>query len=75
MTFLTELNANGPRTRLLILCPLAKEWSLLVRTFEASFDVERLHDLKIEAGYIPDWRVLVATGGHERHNSLFRPNT
>jgi adenosylhomocysteine nucleosidase len=35
-----------------------------VRTFEASLDVERLHDLKIEAAYIPDWRVLVAPGGH-----------
>ena len=35
-----------------------------MRTFEASLNVERLHDLKIEAACIPDWRVLVATGGH-----------
>ena len=50
--------------RILILCPLAREWSFLVKTFEASLDVERLHDLKIEAAYIPDWRALVASGGH-----------
>ena len=50
--------------RILILCPLAREWSFLVNTFEASLHVERLHDLKIEAAYILDWRVLVAPGGH-----------
>ena len=50
--------------RLLILCPLAREWSFLVSTFEASLHVERLHDLKIEGAYIPDWRALVAPGGH-----------
>jgi adenosylhomocysteine nucleosidase len=50
--------------RLLILCPLAREWSFLVKTFEASLHVERVHDLKIEATYIPDWRALVAPGGH-----------
>src|SRR6516165_9707042 len=50
--------------RLLILCPLAREWSLLVKTFDASRHVERLHDLKIDAAYIPDWRALVAPGGH-----------
>ena len=37
---------------------------MLVSTFEASVHVERLHDLKIEAAYIPDWRALVAPGGH-----------
>src|SRR5262252_4915795 len=50
--------------RLLILCPLTREWSFLVSRFEASLHVERLHDLKIEAAYIPDWRALVAPGGH-----------
>jgi len=35
-----------------------------VGTFEPSIHVERLHDLKIEAAYIPDWRALVAPGGH-----------
>jgi adenosylhomocysteine nucleosidase len=50
--------------RILILCSLAKELSFLVKTFEASRHVERLHDLKIEAVYIPDWRALVAPGGH-----------
>src|ERR1700730_1335658 len=50
--------------RLLIVCPLAREWPFLVSTFEAWLHVERLHDLKIEAAYIPDWRALVAPGGH-----------
>jgi adenosylhomocysteine nucleosidase len=50
--------------RILILCPLAREWSFLVSTFEPAIRVERLHDLKIKAAYIPDWRALVAPGGH-----------
>jgi adenosylhomocysteine nucleosidase len=50
--------------RILILCPLASEWSFLVSTFEPSIHVERLHDLKIKAAYIPDRRALVAHGGH-----------
>src|SRR5215470_3089404 len=54
----------APEPRLLILCPLAREWSFLVKTFEASPHVERLHDLKIEAAHIPNWRALVAPGGH-----------
>src|SRR5215469_10764903 len=51
-------------SRILILCPLTREWSFLVNTFEASLHIERLHDLKIDAAYIPDWRALVAPGGH-----------
>jgi hypothetical protein len=43
---------------------LAREWSFLVSTFEASLHVEQLHDLKIKAAYIPDRRALVAHGGH-----------
>jgi adenosylhomocysteine nucleosidase len=50
--------------RILILCPLAREWSFLTSTFEPSTHVEPLHDLKIKAAYIPDWRVLAAPGGH-----------
>jgi adenosylhomocysteine nucleosidase len=50
--------------RILILAPLAREWSFLVSTFEASLHVEHLHDLKIKAAYIPHWRALVAHGGH-----------
>jgi adenosylhomocysteine nucleosidase len=37
---------------------------MLVSAFEASVHVERLHDLKIEAAYIRDWRALVTPGGH-----------
>ena len=54
----------APEPRILILCPLAREWSVLVSTFEPSIHVERLHDLKVEAAYISDWRALVAPGGH-----------
>ena len=36
---------------------------MLVSTFEASVHVERLHDLKIEAAHVRDWRALVAPGG------------
>jgi adenosylhomocysteine nucleosidase len=50
--------------QILIVCSLAREWSILVTTFQASLHVERLHDLKIDAMYIPDWRVLVGPGGH-----------
>jgi len=50
--------------RLLILCPLAREWSFLVKTFEASLHVEHLRDLKIKAAYIPDWCALLTQGGH-----------
>src|SRR5215472_12460242 len=50
--------------RILVLCPLTREWSFLVSKFEASVHVERLHKLKIEAAYIPNWCVLVAPGGH-----------
>src|SRR6516164_11183647 len=37
---------------------------MLVSAFEASVHVERLHDLKIEAAHVRDWRALVAPGGH-----------
>jgi adenosylhomocysteine nucleosidase len=50
--------------RILILCPLTREWSFLVKTFEASIHVDRLHYLKVEAVHIRDWRALVAPGGH-----------
>jgi adenosylhomocysteine nucleosidase len=50
--------------RILVLCPLTREWSFLVSTIEPSIHVERLHHLKVEAAYIPDWRALVAPGGH-----------
>ena len=58
--------------RILILCPLPREWSFLVKTFEASLHVERLHDLKIEAAYISDWRALAAPGGHGKTQFAFQ---
>jgi adenosylhomocysteine nucleosidase len=54
--------ALGPR--ILMLCPLAAEWSLLVGRFEQSHPVVPVYDLKIDAAYIRDWRALVAPGGH-----------
>jgi adenosylhomocysteine nucleosidase len=50
--------------RILILCPLAREWSFLLNRFAASVHAERLHDLKTDAAYIPDSRAPVAPGGH-----------
>jgi len=50
--------------RILILCPLAEEWSILTSRFEVSHRLEHVHDLKIEATYVPDWRTLLAPGGH-----------
>src|SRR5215469_1589947 len=50
--------------RILILCPLAEERSLLVNTFAVSHQVEHVHNLEIEAAYAADWRALVAPGGH-----------
>jgi adenosylhomocysteine nucleosidase len=44
--------------------PVGQGGLFLVSTFESSIHVEHLHDLKIKAAYIPDWRALVAPGGH-----------
>jgi len=52
--------------RMIILCPLAKEWSILSNAFESSQSVKRVEGLKINTVYVADWRVLVATGGHGR---------
>ena len=43
---------------------MAREWSFLLNTFAPSLHTERLDDLKIDAAYIPDWRAVVAPGGH-----------
>ena len=60
--------------RILILCPLAEEWSLLVNTFAVSHQVEHVHNLKIEAAYAADWRALGHRAVTARRNSLFRLN-
>jgi hypothetical protein len=60
--------------RILILCPLAREWSFLVKTFEASLHVERLQISRSKPHIYPTgapwWHRVVM----ERHNSPFRPN-
>jgi nucleoside phosphorylase len=59
------VNVRGAlEPRILILCPLARDWSFLVSTFEVSVHVERVYDLKIDAAYISGWPALVAPGGH-----------
>jgi len=45
---------TAPEPRLLILCHWPENWSFLVNTFESSLHVERIHDLRIDAAYIPD---------------------
>jgi len=50
--------------RVLILSPLAEEWLILTSRFELSRRLEPVHDLKIEVAYMPDWRALLAPGGH-----------
>jgi adenosylhomocysteine nucleosidase len=53
--------------RILILCPLAAEWSLLVGRFESSYHhVAPVNDLKINGAYIRDWHALVAPSGHDK---------
>jgi adenosylhomocysteine nucleosidase len=55
--------------RILILCPLAAEWSLLVDRFAQSHHVAPVNDLKIDAAYTRDWHALVALGGHGKTQS------
>jgi adenosylhomocysteine nucleosidase len=50
--------------RMLVLCPLAVEFSTLLRDFEASHRAERVDDLKMNAAYFRNWRLLLAPGGH-----------
>jgi adenosylhomocysteine nucleosidase len=54
--------AIDPQT--LILCPLVEEWRILSGAFAQWRSSEPVDDLKIDAAYFPDWRVLVAPGGH-----------
>jgi adenosylhomocysteine nucleosidase len=49
--------------RIVILCPLAEEWSILSSAFEPSQGVKRVEGLKISAVSVGDWRALMATGG------------
>jgi adenosylhomocysteine nucleosidase len=50
--------------RILVLAPLAEEWSILLRTCEERHRTEILTDLKLPCSYIPAWRMVLAQGGH-----------
>jgi adenosylhomocysteine nucleosidase len=50
--------------RILILAPLAEEWSILLRACEERVPAEILPDLKLPCAYFPKWRLALAQGGH-----------
>jgi adenosylhomocysteine nucleosidase len=52
------------KPRILLLCPLDEEWSLLVRALAPSNSVDHVTDLKTAAAYFTEWRTLIATSGH-----------
>jgi nucleoside phosphorylase len=52
------------KPRILLLCPLDKEWSLLVRALAASNSVDHVTGLKTAAAYFTEWRAVIATSGH-----------
>jgi adenosylhomocysteine nucleosidase len=49
---------------ILVLAPLAEEWSILLRDCEERQPTEILPDLKLPCRYVPDWRMVLAQGGH-----------
>ena len=50
--------------RILVLAPLAEEWSILVRASEERHRPETVLDLKLPCRYVPVWRMALAQGGH-----------
>jgi len=50
--------------RILVLAPLAEEWSILVRACEERHRPETVPDLKLPCRYVPVWRMALAQGGH-----------
>lgn len=53
-----------PKPRILLLCPLDEEWSLLVRALAPSSSADHVTGLKTAAVYFAEWRALIATSGH-----------
>ena len=49
---------------ILVLAPLAEEWSILVKACAARHPTEMLRDLKVPCAYVPQWRLALAQGGH-----------
>jgi len=50
--------------RILVLAPLAEEWSILVRACQEHHRTEILTELKLPCSYVPAWRTALAQGGH-----------
>jgi adenosylhomocysteine nucleosidase len=50
--------------RILVLAPLAEEWSILLRACEERHRTKILTDLKLPCAYVPAWRMALAQGGH-----------
>jgi hypothetical protein len=51
------------KPRILLLCPLDEEWSLLVRALAPSNSVDHVRGLKIAAAYFTEWRALMTSMG------------
>ena len=50
--------------RILVLAPLAEEWSILVKACEERHLTRILPDLKLPCAYVPAWRMALARAGH-----------
>src|SRR6516164_2307653 len=50
--------------RILVLAPLAEEWSILVKACEERHQTETLPDLRLPCAYVPAWRMVLARAGH-----------
>jgi adenosylhomocysteine nucleosidase len=49
---------------ILVLAPLAEEWSILLKACEERRPTEILTDLKLPCAYVPAWRMALARAGH-----------
>jgi len=56
------LSAIEPR--ILVLAPLAEEWSILLRACEERRPTDIIPGLKLPCSYVPAWRMALAQGGH-----------
>jgi adenosylhomocysteine nucleosidase len=50
--------------RVLILCPLAREWRMLTEALRRWGPAEPVDGLRLDAAYFPAWHALIAQGGH-----------
>jgi adenosylhomocysteine nucleosidase len=57
-------DALDNRTPVLVLTPLAEEWSILVKAYAERNRTETLPDLRVPCQYVAAWRMVLAQGGH-----------